>query len=202
MVSAPVLVTSDVCHAGNGCGLVYGWVSLSGSDVSDCRTRALAVCIAVKAFLEKRDQVYEMVRESEILLCDLELCHELGLRHEAEKRAERFAWLEVNRSVLDLYENVVAELSVKRLELLGCLVCSVGTLWRVYECTPHYDAVIWLESVCKHVCSVCVSPAEVLRTRKTFGISLYKETSEVRNERIDLSDLVGPPLAHFRYERV
>ena len=69
-----------------------------------------------------------MVRESEIFLSNLELSHELCLRHKAEKRAERLSWLEIDRTVLDLYKNIVTELSVERLELFSCLICSVRAL--------------------------------------------------------------------------
>ena len=68
-------------------------------------------------FLEQRVQIDQVVRETEIFLGDLELCHELCLRHLSEQRAERLARLEVNRTVLDLDQHVVTEFSVQWLEL-------------------------------------------------------------------------------------
>ena len=167
-MSAPVLVTSDVRYAGD-CGSVIDIrIELSCGDVGYRRALALAVSVAVEAFLEQRDQINEMVRESEVLLGYLELCHHLGVRHVSEKRAEWLAWLEIDRTVLDLYEHIVAELAVERSEFVICLACPVRTLRGVYECPPHHDAVERLECIGKHVCSVCMGAAEVLWARKAF----------------------------------
>ena len=47
---------------------------------------------------------------------------------------------------------------------------------------------------------MCAS--EVLRARKTLGVGLYEETSEVRNQGVDFSHFICPPLSDFRYKRV
>ena len=68
MMSAPVLVASDISYAGYCGSVVDVRIELACGDVGDRRAFTLAVCVAVEAFLEKRDQIYEVVRESEILL--------------------------------------------------------------------------------------------------------------------------------------
>ena len=86
----------------------------------------------------------------------------------SEKRTERFARLEVDRTVLYLDDDVVSELSVKRSELVISLAGPVRTFRRIYEGSPHYDAVVWPEGVCKHVRTLRMSAAEVLRSGKSF----------------------------------
>ena len=74
-------------------------------------------------------QIDQMIGESEIFLGDLELRHQLRLRHLTEKRTEWLAWLEIHRAVLDLHQHIVAEFSIQRLELFGSLIGPVRTLW-------------------------------------------------------------------------
>ena len=143
-----------------------------------------------------------MVGTSHIFLSDLELDHHRSLCHSAEKRAERLARLEVHRTVLDLYQHIVAKLSVKRHELVVCLVSPVRTVRSVYECSPHYNSVIWLQGVGKHVCSVRVGAAEVLRTGESLRIGFYEEASEIRDQTVNFFSLRSPPLLNRRIQRI
>ena len=47
---------------------------------------------------------------------------------------------------------------------------------------------------------MCAS--EVLRTWQTFRVGLDQESSEVRDQAIDLCSLVGPPLLYLRIKRI
>ena len=102
---------------------------------------------------------------TEILLSNLHFSHYCCVLELTEERADRLTWLEVDRTVLDLYDHVVIELSVERYELKAGLHSSVRSLGVINECTPHNDTAEWLYSVSKHVCSVCMCAAIVLRTR-------------------------------------
>ena len=101
---------------------------------------------------------------AQILLGYLEFRHCDGLVHTAEERAERLAGLEVHRTVLDLDNDVVAELSVKVLELLHGLVGAVRTGGGVNERPPHYHSAVGAYGVGQHVGAVHVGAPEVLRT--------------------------------------
>ena len=143
-----------------------------------------------------------MVRESQVLLGNLELHHHLGILQSSEERAERFPWLEVHRTVLDLDHDVVRELSVKRFEFLDCLVRPVRARRSIYEGSPHNDAAVRGESLGEHVGAVRMGAAVVLRTFLTFGIRFHEEASEIRDKGVDFIRLVFPPLPDLRIERV
>ena len=128
-MSAPVLVAAYVCHSCNCGGLIDRRICLSSGDISYSRSRSLAIGVAVETFLEKRMQIDQVIGESEVFLGDLELRHQLRLRHLAEERTEWLAWLEIHRTVLDLHQHIVAEFSIQRLELFGSLIGPVRALW-------------------------------------------------------------------------
>ena len=121
-----------------------------------------------------------MVRASHIFLGYLEFHHHCGFGHGTEKRAERFARLEIYRAVLDLYQHVVTEFSVKRNKFLISLIGPVRTVRSINECPPHHDSVIWGEDIRKHVGPVGMSTSVILRTRKALGVCLHQESSEIR----------------------
>ena len=146
--------------------------------------------------------INEVVGEAEVLLGDLELSHHLCVLQLAEQRIERLAGLEVNRAVLYLDEDIVGELAVKRLELLDSLVCAVRAGRTVNEGPPHNDAAVRGKGFGEHIRSVSVAATIVLRAFLAFGVGLDKEAAEVRDEAVDFSGLVFPPLAELRVERV
>ena len=143
-----------------------------------------------------------MVGESEVLLGDLELHHHLGLVHLSEEGIEGLAGLEVDRAVLDLYEDVVGEQPVKVLELFDSLVGAVGAGRAVDEGAPHDDAAVGADGLSQHVGAVGMCAAIVLRACLALGVGLHQEASEVRDSSIYLISLVFPPLAYLWVERV
>ena len=143
-----------------------------------------------------------MVRMSQVFLGNLHFGHHGCVLKLSEERAERFARLEVDRSVLYLDDHVVPELSVKRNELQTGLHGSVRSLRIIDECAPHDDSSERLDCLCKHVRSVCMRASVVLRTGLAFGIRLDEETTEIRNERIDFLCLFFPPFGHILVQRV
>ena len=163
---------------------------------------AVAVGVAVEALLIRGSVIDEVVRESEVLLRDLELHHHLGLAHTAEQGVEGLAGLEVDGAVLDLDEHVVGELAVEALELLDRLVGAVGAGGAVDEGAPHHDAAVGADGLSQHIGAVGVGAAIVLRTGLALGVGLHKEASEVGDSGVDLISLVLPPLAYLRVERI
>ena len=59
-----------------------------------------------------------------------------------------------------------------------------------------------LEHIGKHVRSVGMCATEILRTGQSFGISLHKESAEIRNQFVDFINLFLPPFFHISIQRV
>ena len=178
MVAAPVGAVSDICNSGNR--IERTAMKFSCRDVADSRSLSFLICVRIKTFLPHRVEIYEMVRMTEIFLSNLHFSHHCSVFQLSEERAERFARLEVDRSVLDLDDHIVIELSVERYEFKTCLHCPVRSLRIIYECTPHDDSAERLDSLGQHVRSVCMGTSVILWAGLTFRVCLYEEASEVR----------------------
>ena len=140
---------------------------------------------------------------SEVLLRDLQLDDVRCLRHRAEHRVVRLARHEVQRAVLGLDEDVVAERPVERHELHVRALDAIGIDVRVVdECTPHHDAAVRLHRVRQQVGAVGVRARVVLRSWLPLAVGLDEESAEIRNRRVDLGRLVLPPLSHRWIERI
>ena len=107
---------------------------------------------------------------------------------------ERLARLEVERAVLHLHEDVVAEAAVERRELQVGALDAIGIdLVVVDEGAPHHDAAVRRDGVGQHVGAVGVRALVVLRPRLAFAVGLDDEAAEVGNARVDLVGLRAPP---------
>ena len=172
-------------------------------DLRDERAGAGGVRVRVEELLPHRRQVHEVGRLAEVLLRDLQLGHQRRPRHRAEERAERLARLEVERAVLHLHDDVVAEAAVERHELQVGALDAIGIdLRRVDERAPHDDAAVRRDGVGQHVGAVGVRPLVVLRPRLPLAVRLDQESAEVRDEPVDLVGLLAPPPRHRRVERI
>ena len=152
-MSAPVGVRTDVADSGNG-------FQRSGRYKSE-------------ELFPHGSQVGNVVGVPQILLCNLEFGHQGRMLHTAEQRAVRFAWLEVDRAVLDLYDDVRTELSVQWLEFEIGLFGAVGIRGTVDESAPHDNTFIRLQSIGQHVGTFGMSAPEVARARLAFGVSFH-----------------------------
>ena len=106
------------------------------------------------------------------------------LRHRAEQRVERLARLEVDRAVLDLDDDVVAELC-RRAARTPCTPAWRGLgrrLAPVDERAPDDDAAVRRQRVGQHVGAVGMGAAVVLRPGLAFGVGLDQEAAEVGDE--------------------
>ena len=110
--------------------------------------------------------------------------------------------MEVNRTVLDLDDDIVGKLSVEGHELLVGLVGTVAALGIIYEGSPHHNTLVWLECTSQHVRTISVRTSEVLRAGFPLRVSLHQEATEVGYELVDLIHLVLPPLDDIRIKRV
>ena len=156
----------------------------SSDPSTPAKPRSSGVGVGVEELLPHRRQVHEVVGLAEVLLRDLQLRHQRRLRHRAEQRMERLARLEVERAVLDLDEDVRAELSVERDELRVGALDAIGIDVRVVdEGAPHDDAAVGRERVGEDVGAVRMGAAVVLRPGLPFAVRLDDEAAEVGDER-------------------
>ena len=81
-MAAPVGVVANVCHS--------------------CNAHKRLRLYKLEKLLPHWCKVYKMNALSEILLCDLQFCHQRCLFHYVENRSVRLSGLEVERSVLAL----------------------------------------------------------------------------------------------------
>src|SRR6266404_2161683 len=161
------------------------------------------VSVGVEDFTPHLGQKNEMVGEAEIFLGDLELRHQLRFGHCSEKRMKRLAWLEVNRTILDLQENVSGKLPVEGLEIVVGRRCSIVVGLRVIDkSTPDYDTLMRSKSGGQHVGAVYMTAIVGARTRLAFAVSLNDEAAKVWDEMIDFISLFLPPSRDFGIERV
>ena len=88
--------------------------TLPGDDGLDRRGRAgLDLHVEVERLLPHRHQEDRVAALAEVLLGDLQLDRLVGVLQRAEQRRRRLAHLEVDRSVLDLDDDVVVEPAVE-----------------------------------------------------------------------------------------
>ena len=181
MVTAPVLVQSDVGHAG-------GPPQFSPCGKCTFRSPLLLEGIgrALEAIEELRPhgaEVDQMAALPEIFLRNLQLGHHRRLLQLVEERAVGLARLEVERAVLDLYDDVLAELPVEGLELVDGLHHAVGValVIAIDEGAPHDDATVGSHCVGQHVGTLGVRALVVARAGLALAVGLDEEAAEVGN---------------------
>ena len=107
VMARPVAVAAGVGDAGNPGAALAGERSVH--DLRYRRAGAFGEGVGVEELAPQRRQVHQVRRVPEVLLRDLQLGHHRRLQR-AKQRVERLAGLEVERPVLHLHEDVVAEL--------------------------------------------------------------------------------------------
>ena len=107
--------------------------------------------------------------------------------------------LEVERTILRLQDDVVAELSVHSLKFAHSLFHTVFTFMvgTIYKASPHDDASVWFDGIGKHVGSIGMCAVVVARTRLSFRIGFYEESAKVWDGSIYLLCLLLPPLLNL-----
>ena len=143
-----------------------------------------------------------MIGGTEVLLCNLELHHHRRLLHSGKQRTVWFTRLEVYGAVLNLDDDIIAELAVQGHKLQISLVGTIGTLRRIDEGAPHHNALVRFEYIGQHVGTVGVCTFEVLWAWLALGVGLHQEAAEVRNQFVDFVHLGVPPFDNLGVERV
>ena len=145
-----------------------------------------------------------MIALPKVLLRDLQFGHLRCVLHLVEDGGIGFAWLEVERSVLRLQDDVLAELPVAGFELADGLHHAVFALVlsAIDERAPHDDATVRPQCVGQHVGTVGMRATVVERARLSLAVGFHEEAAEVGNEPVDFVGLALPPPLHTLVERV
>ncbi len=106
-----------------------------------------------------------MIAVAKVLLRNLQFGHLTRLWHSTEEGTHRFTWLEVDRAILDLDNDIIEELTIERLELQISLLSAVRIGRTIDESTPHDNTLIRLERLGQHIGTLSVCTAEVIRSR-------------------------------------
>ena len=116
---------------------------------------------------------------------------------------EGFSGLKVDGAVFYLDQHVVAKLSVEWFELIHRLFGPiVGNVVVVHKGTPHHDSAKRLQGIGQYIGSIGVRPVVVLRSGLSLRIGLYQESTEIRDDGIDLLNLLFPPFLNGRIQGV
>ena len=151
-----------------------------------------------------------MARLPQVLLGNLQLDHVRRLTDLVEDGAVRFTGLEIKGTVLGLQDDIVAELTVQRLELRHGLLDAIlaFVVGSVDKAAPHDDA--WglalgrgrLQGVGQHVGTVGMAAVVVARTGLALAVGLDEEAPEVGDELVYLVGFLLPPAGYGRAEGV
>ena len=184
MVTAPVLVQSDVGHT--------------------CYTHQFFWCYVAEELAPHWGEVNQMTALSQILLSNLQLSHLFGVFDVIEDRSVWFAWLEIQRTILRLQYDVVSELAIQWCKLAYSLLNTILTLVcsAIYKAAPHYDTTIRLNSIGQHIGTISMRALIVERTWLSLAVGLYQKSSKVRYLLIYLLGLSLPPCLNLWVQRV
>ena len=135
---------------------------------------------------------------------NLQLYHVGCADYLVENRAVRLTRLEVERAVLRLQDNILTEQSVQRLELRDGLFYTIFALvvGTIDKAAPHDNAAMRLQGVSQHVGTLGMGTVVVARSRLALAVGFDEETTEVRNQLINLVGLLLPPSSHLRRQWV
>ena len=100
------------------------------------------LCHFGKELLPHSAEIGKVIGLSEVFLSYLKLWHLCRLAKCPKQGIERFARLEVDRSVLHLNNHVVKEFAIEMLKLQSCLLGAVRIGRIIDKCPPHHYASI------------------------------------------------------------
>ena len=184
MVSAPVGVVADVGNSGNA-------------------NHRFRFDIGEELLPHWRKE-HEVLAMTKILLRDLQLSHQWSFLYFVEDWSIGFAWLEVERSVLRLENDIWTELPVERQKFRNSLLHPVFSfvLVAIDEASPHDYSSVRLQRVGKHVGTFGMASAVVARSRLSLAVCFHEESTKVGYSFVYLSCLVLPPFRYLGIQRV
>src|ERR1035437_4688292 len=189
---------------------MLGWSVAAADDLFDREWRRCEGCahVGIERLLPHGNEIDEVALLACVLLCDLQLDRLVGVRECGEEWAYRFAHLKVDRSVLDLHDDVVVELAVERVEVVVACAGPVGLhvvpveMMVVDEATVEDHATMWMQSAGHDVRGIGWGAAILRWTGAAFGVSLDDDAAKVRNRAVDFIHLGLPPGSDLRIQRI
>src|SRR5215470_619756 len=143
-----------------------------------------------------------------VFLRNLQFDSFIRLSEPAEQRRDRLAHLEIDRSVLDLDDDVVPKFPIQRIEdvvsRLGAIVLEIAPIQMmvVNERTIEEHASVRFESQCDCICGVGRRPSITRRTEPPLRVRLHNKTAQVGDLLIDVLGFVLPPGCNPRIQRI
>ncbi len=109
----------------------------------------------------------------------------------------------VNRAVLDLKQDILAECAVEGHQLIvGLFVTVIGHVRVIDEGAPDDDAPVRRDRFGQHIRAVGVAATIIVRAGLAFGVGLDNEAAEIGDRAVDLSRFGTPPCLDRRVERI
>ena len=145
---------------------------------------------------------------SGVFLRDLQFDRFVGAAQPGEQRRRRFAHLEIDRTILDLDDDVVVERAVERMKIVvgrfRAIVFQIVPIEMVVvdEGAIEHDAAMRLEGAGDHVGGVGRRSAIGRGPEAALGIGLHDEAAEIRDVPVNLVHLLAPPLGDPRIQRI
>src|SRR5579872_6386531 len=170
--------------------------------------RIVNVHVEVEHFLPHGDEKTKLALLPGVFLRDLQFNRFVGVAKAGEQRGRRLSHLEIDWAILDLNDDVIVEVAVKRMKVvvggLGAIVLQVSPVEMVVvnERAVEHDATVGLERSRNHVGSVGRSAAISGRAEASLGISFHHEAAEIRDLPVNSVDLFAPPVRDLWIERI
>src|SRR5260370_8348066 len=155
--------------------------------------------IEIQDLFPHRREKTKVARLPCIFLCNLKL-NDLMRAPQATKQGRcGLAYLEVNRPILDLNDDVVGKLSIERMEIviggLGAVILSFPPVKMVVvnKRAIEHDAAMRLERPSDGIRGVRRGAIVRGRTKLPLRVSLYYKPAKVRHQAVNTINLLAPP---------
>ena len=143
-----------------------------------------------------------------VLLRNLQFNGLVRSMQSGEKWRGRFAHLEINGTILDLDDDVIVEGAIQRMKIVvggfRPIVLQIVPIEVVVvnEGPIKNDSTVGLQRARNHVGCIGRCSAICRRTKSALGIRFDHEPTEVGNMLVNFVDLLAPPFADPRIERI
>ena len=206
VVPQPVLIQTDIGNTNKAARRTMENAArherLHGSVTIRCMQ------IEVEHFFPHRGQITKMTLLARVLLGDLQFERFVGGVQGAEQRRHRLTYLEIDRTVLDLHQNVVVEHPIQLVKIVpgrtGAIVLQIAPIHVVVvdESAVKQETAMRLQRAGNQVSGVGVGSAIGRRSHAPFGIGFQYEAAKIRDGRIHFIHFLFPPYDDFRVKRI
>ena len=121
---------------------------------------------------------------------------------------DRFPYLKINRTILDLKDHIICKHSVQRSKIVisrfcsVCLLVSPVLLAVVYKAPPDNSSSIRLYGFCQHIGPICMVSSIGKRSGTAFGICFHQKSPQIGNILKQFSGFLFPPLSYLGVQRI